>query len=408
MLFEKLAYDLYQLCGVFVPDNFLVEDKGNLCIASEILPGFKKLDELSNIRSKDQFRSTEHLNQRRAEALSKQQFNGKPIRGFFENLAAFGFVFDYDGLGQSFDNFGFIEKPDHYQFVKIDPGQASLLTRHDGKPIETNGFRALNQHESTILGEWDLGERCGWNYKKAFRSATYEQKLDGLGRIANLSDAIINQTVNNTAGIDYIPEAKRKKIVIELIRRRDLFKDQYKEDLKHYKAKQIEADMEVKKDKENDKILNLDEYIKAYKENKISYHKDGIKKEMLDQIMEKICELNVKGNQVVKLNCLIQIYMQFKKLNLLDYQSVKEYLKTINNKENLDKLNGFSGIVGKCGAFVKQSFFSTGYCETMSDTRLLVGKLNAFIEKNALLNEKMHYDREKNNCDSYLHLSRAA
>jgi hypothetical protein len=330
---EKLAYDLYQLCGVFVPPNFLIKDKENLCIASEYLPGFKKLDELSNISLKDPSSSPHDLNQRRAESLSKQQFNGKPIRGFFENLAAFGFVFDYDGLGQSFDNFGFIEKSDHYQFVKIDPGQASLLARPNGTPIETNGFRALDQKESTILGEWDLGERCGWNYKKAFRSATYEQKLDGLGRITNLSDEIISQTVNNTAGKDYIAETKRQQIVMELIRRRNLFKEQYKNDLTKYKPKQIEQ-KEIRENKQETAVVSSDNNITTPKSPTLEIKNTGkVNKPISTPSSISLLLTDIFDFSVALLSVLKQITGNSNKLNKTSREEQEvETFKTPNSK----------------------------------------------------------------------------
>lgn len=124
------------------------------------------------------------------------------------------------------------------------------------------------------------------------------------------------------------------------------------------------------------------------KEEEIKRDKrDRIKKEMLDKLMDKISDLQRRGGQHKKLSALFEIYEAFKKLNLSDSNSINECKKSI--RDNLDNLEGFSSSFGKLGAFLKQSIFQTGRTTTMSDTRLLVGKLNDWIEKNSYPEERI-------------------
>lgn len=274
--YEKLGYDLYELCGVNVPRSRILTsgfskksfnsvekycfctgyrsyeciDTGNkvaevgssiyqilpdekeaeiLHIASEKISGFKTLNELMGVEN-----SLNHpeLNKKRfAELGSKQTINGKPVKGFFESLPVMAFLFDWDGLGAALNNFGFIDRGDYFEFVKIDPGEVCLLNSPDGKPIDSDGFVDLKQAGSTILRQFQEYKDDCWNFQKAFASATYEQKLIGLRAVTSLTDLQINHVVRSSQGARFIPEEEQNNIIKELIRRRDVFKMQYKNDL---------------------------------------------------------------------------------------------------------------------------------------------------------------------------------
>lgn len=273
---EKLAYDLYAMCGVEVPKSLIVSSgikkqrvyeetyklsdgwggithlvstgvkqngsnneiyeeiiAGNnkserLFIASEKLPGFKSLDELLGMCGQD---SSVKTNEKRVSLIADQKINGKPIKELFENLPVMAFLFDWDGLGSGLDNFGFLDHGDYYQFLKIDPAEVCPLTAPDGRAIEQYGFDALKEANGTILHQFQMYQNDQWNFQKLFKLATYEQKFDGIRRITALSDKQINDTVNNTEGARFIAEEKRKAIIQELIRRRDLFEKTYKQEL---------------------------------------------------------------------------------------------------------------------------------------------------------------------------------
>jgi hypothetical protein len=131
----------------------------------------------------------------------------------------------------------------------------------------------------------------------------------------------------------------------------------------------------------------LGDYVTAYSSNKSHYHdKEDIKKEMLDSLMGKICDLYKKNTQREKCVSLFYIYMAFKDVNLSDENSIKKCKAVIDR--NLKNIENFSSSMGKLGAWVKQSIFSPGRGETMSDTRLLVGNLLDFIENKAFPEER--------------------
>jgi hypothetical protein len=266
--YEKLAFNLYELCGVRVPESRIIagksETKGNdgaktmwiggvdplrsvpvyeskelihsmplydACekkeeschyIASEKLEGFQSFQEIFGL---EKFDSSEmaRLNQ----AFSEQKYNGKPIRGLFENIAIYAFLFDWDALGHALNNIGLIDCGEYYQVIKIDPGEVCLSSRPDGQPIEKNGFMDLSS--STVLTEFSMAKSDDWNFQKVFRHASLSQKLDGICRVVNLTEEAIRQAIN--AANDLSQEVK-DAFVDELLRRRELFLKQYYFDIK--------------------------------------------------------------------------------------------------------------------------------------------------------------------------------
>ncbi|MBV8803169.1 MAG: hypothetical protein JO131_09485, partial [Gammaproteobacteria bacterium] len=116
-------------------------------------------------------------------------------------------------------------------------------------------------------------------------------------------------------------------------------------------------------------------------------HERSSKKEMLDPLVDKIFSLNRRGGQSEKLYALTKIYFALKKLNLSDPSAVTTYHELII--KNLKNFESFSSRLGKFGAWIKQSIFKTVYTETISDTRLLAGKLLDWVENNALPKQRI-------------------
>jgi len=109
------------------------------------------------------------------------------------------------------------------------------------------------------------------------------------------------------------------------------------------------------------------------------------KKKMLDRLMDKIIELQ-GGRQKEKMDALFDIYVSFRELDLNNLTQVATFQQIVSDR--LDTLNTFDSFlgasVGKAAAYIKQTFFKTGYAETMSATRLLVGELLDFVENSSL------------------------
>lgn len=232
---EKLAYDLYALCGVEVPEHFLVEEetkgKIQLHIASEIMPGFKTIGDWVAEKSSDDFYV---LN---ANGRVNRFFRNKTITGLFENLAVFAFLYDWDGIGNLYDNGGLIKESDHlYRYIKIDPGCVCLVSRpsDNGKPMSVKFGNKLFEPNLSKLISKDFESSDKWCYNVLFLWAENQQKLEGIRKVVALTDKQIEDTVNHPDLCKYIDEPRRKAILQELIARRNIMRKVYNSQLKRF------------------------------------------------------------------------------------------------------------------------------------------------------------------------------
>ncbi len=137
---EKLCYDLLALCGVKVPETYIVhEDKADkYWLASRKEPRYQDLYQWLFKAGPDP--NPDELPRFFAqitEKLQKQSLLGsdggeKPIRGLYENVAIFMFLQDMDTIGSLYGNIGLIEQEDCFQAVKIDPGSCWLFPTGEG------------------------------------------------------------------------------------------------------------------------------------------------------------------------------------------------------------------------------------------------------------------------------------
>lgn len=235
---EKLAYDLYALCGVEVPEHFLVEEetkgKIQLHIASEIMPGFKtiwnwifenRLDPLNSLSGSE------------IRCIPIVFFRTKKIKGLFENLAVFAFLYDWDGIGSLYDNGGFIKEgageDATYRYIKIDPGCVCLVSRPSDKvePMSVKFGNKLFEPNLSKLISKDFESSDKWCYKVLFFWAENQQKLEGIRKVVALTDKQIEDTVNHPDLCKYIDEPRRKAILQELIARRNIMRKVYNSQL---------------------------------------------------------------------------------------------------------------------------------------------------------------------------------
>lgn len=199
---EKLAYDLLQLCGVRVPKTYIVENdqKKLASLASRFEPGYKDLKVW--LGSPD------------PALIKDQKLNGKPIKGLFENYAIFAFLQDWDVVGITLENVGLIEHTDYFEVVKIDPGNCNL-------PPDSY---MLNQYLSQLCAEspgYYPGDRG--NNSKIFSYSTKEQKLEGMQRIANLTDEQLKNVIYNS-DLPGLPLTIRERIYDGLITGRNAYR----------------------------------------------------------------------------------------------------------------------------------------------------------------------------------------
>lgn len=133
----------------------------------------------------------------------------------------------------------------------------------------------------------------------------------------------------------------------------------------------------------------ISQIVSEYLNNKLEYHPINIRKEFLDLLLEKICCLVSEKKQHDKIQALFNIYHAFKHVDFSSYQSVVNVKEVIDI--NLDAVNTFSNALGKCSAYIRQTIFKTNYAVTMSDSSLLVGKLNDFIEQQTFPQGSKYY-----------------
>ncbi len=271
---EKIAFDLLKLCGVNVPKTTLVQFplleqkydrpytlsmgqrsemafytgieinntnpkykylspdideiiqencQDTLGIASQKIENAKTLDQILGIETESHPKQKEA----RTKVLAEQKINGKPIKGLFENLPIFEFIFDYDAIGFSISNVLFVEKEDCYETIKIDPG--SVMLDEKKFPGETNPFQQKKMNtfftNKCILDDMQRGSSS--NLREAYQNIQPEQKLAGIKKVIQLTDEQIANTVNKSCDDKFLPALKKQSIIETLKMRRELFRDYY-------------------------------------------------------------------------------------------------------------------------------------------------------------------------------------
>lgn len=218
---EKTYFDLLALCGVIVPKSYLVKtEQGRLSqIASHMEPGYKDL--VHYLEGKTEIHKGYKWDLTAlASQLSSQTIHAKPIKGLFENIAVFVFLLDVEAIGPSFTNIGLIEMPNHMQAVKIDPGSCSISGYNNDRTFKI-AFAELIQHKFNKI-DGNSSEN-----KRVYEHATQDQILDGMQRVADLTDFQLSRTINNKQFPDVEHWGKKEKAdaLKTLIARRNTFRE---------------------------------------------------------------------------------------------------------------------------------------------------------------------------------------
>lgn len=153
---EVLACKLYEAAGVAVPDVKLVEQDGEVGLASRMLDGVKK----------DQAKVT----------------SGK-LPGVFSGFAADAWLANWDVAGTGYDNL--LVKDG--KAVRIDAG-GSLLFRAQGSPKGSAFGNSVGEAQSF------LDPKNHWSYS-VFKGIPQKAIVDGVERIAAISDEQITSLV---------------------------------------------------------------------------------------------------------------------------------------------------------------------------------------------------------------------
>ncbi len=133
VILEKLAYDLYGLLGMEVPESLIVySDVGGTReygIASSLDDGYQSLADYA--KSKSFHIRTDNHRHRHAPRPPLE------VNGLFDKFPVFMFLYDYDAIGSTLENVGVVQRHGVWTAIKIDPGAASLFNLPDGAPFGT-------------------------------------------------------------------------------------------------------------------------------------------------------------------------------------------------------------------------------------------------------------------------------
>lgn len=103
-------------------------------------------------------------------------FNGKPIEGFMNAVAAINFICDMDAHSE---NVGLIDHGDYYSFAKIDHGFAFHFSQHCDNSLD--GFR----------------EHLDWFYKSTLEKVGFEAVYEAVTNISNMEFSTIETLISN-------------------------------------------------------------------------------------------------------------------------------------------------------------------------------------------------------------------
>jgi hypothetical protein len=103
-------------------------------------------------------------------------FNGKPVEGFMNAVAAINFICDMDA---HWENVGLIDNGDCYSFAKIDHGCTFHFSQH---------------HENSLDG---FREHLDWFYKSTLEKVGFEAVYEAVTNISNMDFSIIETLIAN-------------------------------------------------------------------------------------------------------------------------------------------------------------------------------------------------------------------
>ncbi len=228
---EKLCYDLLALCGVKVPETYVIHREkgdGQYWLASRKEKGYQDLGVfLLRVAQKTDQSGKLKIDFPKAEPwLRKQSLPGKdglpkPIQGLYENVAVFMFLQDRDVIGHGSANLGLIEQDNCFQTVKIDPANSDIERAKDdhlnNKALEI--LRGESKGHYISNNKFDRGTS-----ELVFKHCTSVQINDGMIRVARLTDAQLKSVIYNEQFPDYLlPAVTRNAIFATLTARRDSY-----------------------------------------------------------------------------------------------------------------------------------------------------------------------------------------
>lgn len=245
---EKIASDLYELCGIEVPKTYLIKKreggKVRYLLASKIVPGYNDLhnyfDKENQNREKAQAviekldvlereNRPEHLRQ------YKQVLSELNIVNLEKLLVAYIFLQDFDVIGRYFNNMGLIEEQGQRRIVKIDPGNAKFQPERTSGSFKSqmNASNPLiiddNLEENDLIGIFNMRTR------EVFQLVRENEHdiLTAIAHLIRIPNEFFYKIIFNAemlkAGV--IEEAECARIFNVLQVRRQAFAEVYKDKL---------------------------------------------------------------------------------------------------------------------------------------------------------------------------------
>ncbi len=210
---EKIAYDLYQLLGIHVPESYIVEDIGArgkklYYIASSLEEGYESLAA---------YRASLHLPE------------GEPLQipGLTDQFPIFLFLYDYDAIGKTMENIGMVSKKDSPKKIpiKIDPGAVSLFNRADGNPTTYPDLETSSKNFFTFP-----------NLKKIFTSSHLSDYPKAMEKISSISEKEFRDIIFTSDIPDEIfPQEMRRIMLQVLLHRKNEFRKEKNDDFSEKK-----------------------------------------------------------------------------------------------------------------------------------------------------------------------------
>lgn len=233
---EKIASDLYELCGVAVPKTYVtvrkLEDGSEIYgLASKFEEGYCDLQHYLNASapkieemdaSRDRKTSLGHY------ADKIEQLN---IEDLNKALAASAYLYDEDVIGRDFCNVGLIEKQEGgHRLVKIDTGNAILLdNEHDDAYGESFSEGADNPYILDQYGFDGLGNEFNHRFIDVFQVVKEEDKVLAIKAIVEIDESRLRKVIFNqqliAAGL--VTEKECQAIFNTLLRRKKILAKVY-------------------------------------------------------------------------------------------------------------------------------------------------------------------------------------
>jgi len=234
---EIIAGKLYDMLGALSPNYYamITEKIDRPHLLSSLVPGFERLGE--HFMSEYLSEQPQRWVTQKVPYLLYKEIGGEPLVGFGRIVAIAFLLNDYDFLGASGGNVGYIQKNGYKLAVKVDPGN-SLWIDEDEELVETEANPPFKREISYMKHG-----RLNYNQLKGLDRLEFDQTIEKITSLTNNQILhIFNPFLQRIRLDDYkeVGEQKLKHALLRLYQRKNLIKTEWipaeKERLNELKA----------------------------------------------------------------------------------------------------------------------------------------------------------------------------